>query len=653
MPESHRRLAAIMFTDLVGFSALTQQNEALALELVDTKRQLLNPLLDQHSGSLIKTMGDGFLVEFSSALQAVQCAMAIQSMLHSYNNSQVDARRIDLRIGIHLGDVVFRENDVFGDGVNIASRIEPLAEPGGICISEDVERQVRNKVEVGWESLGTPGMRNIKTPIKVYRAILPWQREAQPQASSPDVSFTATEPSILVQKSIAVLPFTNMSADPENEYFSDGITEDIITQLSKIHDLKVISRTSVMRYKGTDKALMAVGRELGVANVLEGSVRRAGNQVRIVAQLIETESDSHLWADTYDRELTNIFEIQSDVAEKIASTLQAYVSVEEKASIESGPTSNLEAYDLYLRGREYLHQNTNLTRNAYLAIESFERAAELDPRFALAYCGISDAYAGLGARGERQFIEAFERAREFAAKALQLNPNLAEAYAALGTVKIRLDWEWKMGEQLLRKAIDLNPNYAYAYNRFGEVCMLNKRFDEAKELYQKALSLDPQDSGHWFFYGTALVSAGDFQEAIDLHDQWLRLSVSKNSSSSLPRGLALVQQGKYERALETFKTEDEPIFSMEGLAITHALLGNREEAQGMVDQLIKEHSNSAMYQIAMGLFYLGEIDAGFEWLELGFEARDTAMPYLNIDRLAKVIHNDSRYHDLLRRMNLK
>src|SRR3989440_2373671 len=307
-----------MFTDLVGYSALAGRNEALALTLLEEHRSIVRPIVSKFGGREIKAIADGFLLEFGSAVEATRCAVAIQESLQARNEECQPGHKVQARIGVHLGDVVFSDSDVLGDGVNIASRIEQLAAPGGICISEDVARQIRNKVPGALQSIGTPELKNIHARIEVFRLV--------PSSSEPSGP-------AMQSNSIAVLPFVNMSADPENEYFSDGLTEDILTNLSRIKALKVISRTSVMQYKGTTKTVRQIGRELGVEAVLEGSVRKAGNQVRISAQLIDSHSDEHLWAQSYDRELRDIFSMQSEVAERIVQALRAQMTPGEEAKL--------------------------------------------------------------------------------------------------------------------------------------------------------------------------------------------------------------------------------------------------------------------------------------------------------------------------------
>ncbi|MBW7998530.1 MAG: adenylate/guanylate cyclase domain-containing protein, partial [Candidatus Glassbacteria bacterium] len=342
-----RKLAAIMFTDLVGYTALSQKNEALALELLEEHRQLLRPLFTQHNGTEIKTIGDAFLVEFASAVEAARCAVDIQKALTAHTSVVVPERRVQVRIGLHVGDVVFEGDDVLGDGVNIASRIEPLASSGGICVSEDVAHQIENKIDLPLELLGEKELKGIKKPVTVYRLVLPWEQEAgflrlarlvlrKPlrarwvQAGVMVLLIAAgvvwwwtseRVPSIRPGQitRLAVLPFANLMNDPQQEYFVDGIHDALLTELSRLAALTVISRQSVLRYKGSDKSLGEIARELQAHALIEGSVLRAGDDVRINVQLIEAASDRHLWADIFDRKLENVLALHSDVARAIAN----------------------------------------------------------------------------------------------------------------------------------------------------------------------------------------------------------------------------------------------------------------------------------------------------------------------------------------------
>jgi adenylate cyclase len=312
MAEGHRRLAAIMFTDMVGFTALAQRDEAEALRLLEEHRALLGPLFALHGGRMIKTMGDGILVEFTSVVESVHCAQEIQKTLAERNARSTTGQKIQLRVGIHVGDIIEQDGDIVGDAVNVASRLEPLAEPGGICISEQVLDQIRNKLPGDWENLVAPPLKNVVQPIRAYKL-----RASSGGTKAPEPT---RERSSYVR--LAVLPFTCMSPDPADECFADGLTEEMITQLSRGTALHVVARTSVMQYKDARRGIRDIGRELSVGSVLEGSVRRSAQKVRIAVQLIDAASEEHLWVDRFDRELTDVFAVQDEICQSVTKVLQ-------------------------------------------------------------------------------------------------------------------------------------------------------------------------------------------------------------------------------------------------------------------------------------------------------------------------------------------
>src|SRR5437016_6632272 len=414
-----------MFTDMVGYSALSQRDDKLALELLEEHRQLLREIFPRFNGTEIKTIGDAFLIEFHSALEAAQCAIEIQRTLAKRNHDVTVERRIELKIGIHIGDVVHRGGDVYGDGVNIASRIEQLAGPGGICVSMDVERQIRNALEARFEKLAPTELKNISVPMDLFRIVMPWERDTrlttEPQktehgattrrmpwhevvlalllvaaliaggffflrhrASQQATNAAASSPvGSVPEKSLAVLPFENLSEEKANAFFTEGVQDEILTNLSRIADLKVISRTSVMQYKtGAARNLREIAQQLGVAHVLEGSVQRAGNRVRVSAQLLDARNDVHLWAEHYDRPLDDVFAIQSEIAKAIADQLRAKLSPQEKAAIEKPPTADLAAFDLYTRAKTLMLQlvfiGAQTKNNLLQAIELLNQAVARD-----------------------------------------------------------------------------------------------------------------------------------------------------------------------------------------------------------------------------------------------------------------------------------
>jgi len=384
-----RRLVAILAADVVGYTALMGADEAGTLRrLMELRHDILEPLITEYHGRIVKLMGDGLLVEFASVVDSVDCAVAWQDNVGVHEAEGDEDKRFRFRIGINLGDVIVEGDDIHGDGVNIAARLEGLADPGGICLSGDAYRQVKGKTEAVFEDMGAQDLKNVAEPVRIYRIAM----AGTPPVSTapPALPSGRDEPLPLPDKpSIAVLPFANMSNDPGQEYFSDGITEDIITDLSKVSGLFVIARNSTFIYKGKAVNIPDVCRELGVRFALEGSVRKAGNRVRITAQLIDGSSGGHLWAERYDRDLTDIFEVQDEVTQQIVAALKVTLSAAEESLIADGGTKNVEAHDLFLRGRGLVFGIKKDREMFDRSTACFRRAIELDPDYA-------DPYAGLG-----------------------------------------------------------------------------------------------------------------------------------------------------------------------------------------------------------------------------------------------------------------
>jgi TolB-like protein len=376
-----------MYTDMVGYAALGQKNESLSIALVEEQRKLIRPILARHNGKEIKTMGDAFLVEFPSALDAVRCAYDIQRAAREFNISIPKEKRIHLRVGLHLGDVVESQGDISGDAVNVASRIEPLAEDGGVCLTRQVYDHVQNKFELPLASLGPKTLKNVSAPVEAYKMVMPWEQ-----------SSTGVTPAFPTNR-IAILPFANFSPDPQDDYFADGMTEEVISTLSKVGSLEVISRTSVMQYKKTPKPIKEVSRELDAGIVLEGSVRKVGNRLRVTAQMIDAARDRHLWAESYDRDMQDDFAIQSEIAGRVADALSVRVLPRERAELTKKPTGSTMAYTLYLKGRDLWNRRGGERGHEDVkeAAKCFEQAVKEDPDFALGYVGQADCYlAGLG-----------------------------------------------------------------------------------------------------------------------------------------------------------------------------------------------------------------------------------------------------------------
>lgn len=533
-----RKLAAIMFTDMVGYSALSQRDDKLALELLEEHRELLRSIFAEFNGTEIKTIGDGFLVEFNSALEAAQCAIAIQRALAKRNADAAAERQIQVRIGVHIGDVIHRGGDVYGDGVNIASRIEQLAGAGGICVSMDVERQIRNAVETRFEKLAPTELKNISVPMDLFRIVLPWERQGgrvailetgEKRASFPirtmvmagiflvvvigigwwwtigshtnvassrvdggaaatpnTESLTGVRPSI-PEKSIAVLPFQNLSDDKSTAYFSDGITEEILNALAQIPDLKVAARRSAFQFKGSDLDLQKIGQTLGVAHILEGSLQKAGDQVRINVQLVDVNNGLQTWSEKYDRKLDNVFAVEDEIAKAIATKLRVQLTGGAGQPLVADSTSNPQAHELYLRGLALLAARG---RGLLEARDSFEKAVNLDPGYAQAWGALAVTEFILPSYGLESFDAALPKAESAAQRALSLDPNTASAYIAVGLAGT-FHSRWAEADQAFRRALVLAPGNAEAVNQYAQFLSDIGQLEPSLRQIERAQQLDP------------------------------------------------------------------------------------------------------------------------------------------------------------------
>jgi adenylate cyclase len=524
----NRKLAAILAADVVGYSRLMGADEAGTLTALKRHRQaVFDPAVAAHNGRIVKLIGDGTIVEFGSVVDAVNCALSVQRSGDLTPDETPPQPKIVLRIGINLGDVIIEGDDIYGDGVNIAARLEPLAEPGGICVSSIVNESIGNRIDAHFQDGGDISVKNIDRPIRVWK----WQPTGTSiSAAKPDAAKPATNGATA---SIAILPFTNMSGDPEQEYFSDGITEDIITDLSKIAGLTVIARNSSFTYKGRAVDVRAVGRELGVRSVLEGSIRRAGNRVRITAQLIDATSGGHLWADRYDRDLTDIFEVQDDVTQRIVAALKVTLSPAEKAQRSDIGTSSIDAYDYSLRGREFLLGNPKNRGTFEQAKASFLKAIELDPNFAQAYAGLGFAYMfDYQNRWSDDPDGSLPLAKRYAEEAIEKNPKepLARAVAA---VTATFNGDLDRAQSQIGLALSLNPNLAMAYNIAGSIRMYAGQPLEAIPVIERAMRLDPAANTQYLhFLGMANLLAGKYETAVALFKQRIALVPGTDFSRS-------------------------------------------------------------------------------------------------------------------------
>jgi TolB-like protein/Flp pilus assembly protein TadD len=627
-----------MFTDMIGYTALGQRNESLSLALIEEQRNLIRPILTRHNGREVKTMGDAFLVEFANALDAVRCAYDVQRASREFNISQPSDRRIRLRIGLHLGDIEESKGDIFGDAVNVASRIEPLAEEGGVCLTRQVYESVRGKIELEMQALGPKSLKNVDTPLEVFRIVMPWLGSGEAIMEAP-----------LDGKRIAILPFRNMSPDPNDEYFAEGMTEELISTVSKIGELAVISRTSVMRYRNAMVPVSQIGQELKVGSVIEGSVRKAGNKVRITAQLIDTKSDGHLWSQSYDRELIDVFAIQGEIAEQVAGSLKVRLLEAEKESITKQATTKPEAYTLYLKGRHYWNQRTE--DGAKKSLRCFEEAVRLDPHFARAYSGIADSYNILSDYGWMAPAEAGRMAKANAAKALELDDSLAEAHASLGLTLSNYSWDLVSAEREFRRAIELKPNYAPAHHWYAVALFHMRRYEEMRAEEIRALELDPYS--RLFNMGRAgdLLTEGKIEEAIRKFDELVE-AYPDFAAIRYWRSVAYVLAGEFDKAIDEAKKFVEmegvsmsSLYSKLQLAWVYAAAGSALEAEKIVAEAVasREKTHASPTNIALVKLTLGQKEEGYGWLEKAYAERDPALLHFNGMPWAKAFRADPRW----------
>ena len=527
----NRKLVAILATDVVGYSRLMGADESGTLAALKQHRQtIFDPAVAAHNGRIVKLIGGGTIVEFGSVIDAVICALSVQRSDDPPPDEVLRRPKIVLRIGINLGDVIIEGDDIYGDGVNIAARLEPLAEPRGICVSSIVNESIGNRIDVRFQDAGDMTVKNINRPIRIWK----WHPGA-----TPDVTKSKNDKPLpkVATASIAVLPFTNMSGDPEQEYFSDGISDDIITDLSKIAGLTVIARNSSFTYKGRSVDIRTVGRELGVQSVLEGSIRRAGKRVRIAAQLIDTTNGGHLWADRYDRDLTDIFEVQDDVTHRIVDALKITLSPAEKerlADTETSKTSNVVAYDCVLRGREFMLGKEKNLETFGQAIKYFKQALEHDPNYSVAYVCLGFAYMfDYQNRWTENPDGSLQIAKEYARQAIEKDPNepLARCVSALAASYAK---DLDRAKTEIDAALALNPNLALAHSLCGNIRAYSGEPLDAIPEIEQAMRLDPALSEQFLhFLGLAYLMAGKYETAAALLRQRIILVPNTDFSRAI------------------------------------------------------------------------------------------------------------------------
>ena len=605
-----RRLTAILAADVVGYSRLMGIDEAgtlAALKAVQT--ELIDGKIAQHQGRIVKLTGDGILAEFPSVVNALACATEVQRGVRVRNTDVPQNRRIEFRVGVNVGDVIVEGDDIYGDGVNVASRLESVADPGGITVSQAVRDHVGNRLDLVFEDRGEQKLKNIEKPIRVYSVILEDANVGNMTSMKQD------------RPSIAVLPFTNMSGDREQEYFSDGITEDIITDLSKISALSVIARHTSFTYKEKAAKVQNVGKELGADFILEGSVRKAGARVRVTGQLINSNDGTHIWAERFDRDLTDIFAIQDEITHAIVEQLKVKLLPQEKKSIGKVPTDNLEAYTYYLKGRELFHRGSKSCYKA--AREMFVKATELDPSYARAYAGIADCDTFLYLRTIEPI--SFDAILALSEKALALDNGLAEAHASRGAALSAVK-RYAEAETEFEKAISLDPNSFEAHYFYARACVFQGKIEQATALFERAAAIKPDDYASVCILVQFYNSLGRKQDAkeaarkgVKLAERQLTLHPDDAKAAELGSG-SLIEIGEFDRAREW---------------IARALS-------------IEPDNPVTHYNAACGYAMLGDIDKAFELLERGILVGGPEWGrWVQHDSMLDPVRHDPRYPVLL------
>ena len=639
------RLSVVWFSDLVGWSSLTAEDEDKAIALMRRFQAAVRAVVSDDKGRIVKFIGDAALVESPSAEAAVMAADEVRGLMRAGES---------IRTGIHLGDVaVGPDGDLYGDGVNTAQRIQTVAEAGQIVVSGDVWRQLRNRSTFRFEPLGERELKGVEA-LDLY--VVTEVARSRPTTAAADRP-TSPEPSAAAaptERSIAVLPFMNLSSDPENEYFSDGITEEILNALVKVSDLKVASRTSAFAFKGHQGDVREIAEKLGVATVLEGSVRKAGSRVRITGQLIGAADGYHLWSETYDRQLEDIFAIQDDIAHSIVEALKATLAGDEGEKLVVPTTDNLEAYTLYLKGR--FHYNQDTEAGLRQSLEFYRQALEHSPDYARAWAGIADSWMHLA----DDYVppdEGYAAAKEAAERALELEPELAEAHTARGKVLGWYEWKFAEGELALRRAVGANPNYADAHWALGSLLPTTGHMKEALQEIRTAQLLDPLSPVTAYWRARYLLYARRIEEAIEEGQRALGLDPDYVYGVAI-LGRAELLKGENEAAIDSFRRCVELARSntfRAYLAYGLASAGRDAEAREILERIRHgegpDYVRSELLAAVHGA--LGQTDEAFRELERAYADRSAGLIYLHLDPLYDALRDDPRMDEMVQRIGLQ
>ncbi|MBL1123808.1 MAG: tetratricopeptide repeat protein [Ignavibacteriota bacterium] len=635
-----RMLAAIMFTDMVGYTALMQENERKAKILRDKHRVVLDRLILEHRGQILQYYGDGTLSIFGSAIEAAVCGAKIQQELQS-------EPQVPLRIGIHAGDVVYDDEGVYGDGVNIASRIENLAVPGSVLISDKINDELKNQTDVSSVFLGRYELKNVKSPVKIYAIkmdglVIP----------SPD---QLEGKSAISENSIAVLPFINLSTDKENEYFSDGVTEELLNALAKVDGLLVTSRTSSFAFKGKNTDIREIGKTLGVKTVLEGSVRKYGNRVRVTAQLINSENGYHKWSETFDRNIEDIFAVQDELANSIVDQLKKTIKIHKSIEqLVKAPTENMDAYNLFLKGLD--SWNKWSPDFVLKAIKYFEDAVAISSDFTAAYARLSACYSFLGAAGFMSNNVAYAKAKEYAEKAYKLDSSALDSRLAFGVVKYFNDWDWEGAEKCFLKAIEINPNSAEAHQYYAMLLSTLGYHKKALKESEIANQLDPLNAPISYILSFVYFNNNRTDLAIEQHKKTIELDPEFGDTWNSLAWIYL-KSNDFQKGMDIFNQNlNQPAFKLKaisGLGYAYGKLGQPEKSKEYIQMLNEINSEQLPTNMEQAIIYtgLGEFDSAFDLLFSAIDKRLSGLNFIN-GKYWKELHDHPKFKEILQRMNL-
>jgi len=629
-----RQLAVIMFTDIIGYTALMQANENLAAKSRARHREAFLNQHDTHQGEIIQYYGDGTLSIFKSAIEAVNCAIEIQRLLQQGDS-------VPLRIGLHLGDIVFDHTEVYGDAVNFASRIENLGTEGSILLSKKINDELKNHETISTTSLGVFELKNIATPAEVFAI-------SNKGIMVPSISEIKNKQKP-VNNTIAVLPFVNMSDSKDNEYFSDGITEEIINALAKIRNLKVTSRSSSFFFKGKNLPIPEIGQQLGVSAILEGSVRLSNDSIRITAQLIQVKEDYHFWSDTWDRKLENVFEIQDEVSLLIADKLREHFGhLEIDETLVTKQTENINAYGYCLKAK--FHENKWNPEDVKVAISLYEKALELDSKYAEAYLGLAGCYSFLGTTAFIPFEEAWQKTSRYTTKALELNGQSSGVHYQLSNQAFFIENDYNKSLKEMKTAIRINPNNAEAQQFMSFLYIIAGKKEKSRLHLDIALSINPLSEETRFFKAYFYYMIEEYQQSLEMLDQCLSVN-DKNIPAHSIKAICLLKLGRYDEVINYFDAIPVEVV-IEGektgaIGLAYTLKKDTNNASVYLEKLIAQSKGENGFTADSYLFLMyaanGENDKTFQWVAQAIENRSSLLLLRYADPLVNAIKDDSRY----------